>query len=70
MREIEKNNFTKITEGTFTIKDNFYKGLYGNKYTKGKKIIGKLWQFNESTFFVRAKLGACEHDVEVIYEKN
>jgi hypothetical protein len=37
MRKIEKNNLATITEGTFTIKDNFYKGLYDNKYTKGKK---------------------------------
>lgn len=60
-----------IEEGTFIIKDNFYKGIYNNLYTKGKKITGKLWQFNEDTFFCRAKLlSNCEHDVEVIYKNS
>lgn len=58
-----------IKEGTFEIKDNFYKGLYGNLYTKGKLITGKLWQSDDGEYFVRAKLlSNCEHDVSVVYK--
>lgn len=56
-------------KSTFTISDNFYKGLYNNKYTKGKKVFGILWyskRFNK--FFCRANLlnNSFSQDVSVI----
>jgi len=48
----------KIFKGNFEIKDNFYTGIYGNKYSKGKIIFGVLWYSSKSaTYFCRAKLG-------------